>query len=118
LKSELQRNAQVGVDARRRVGSFQVDELDQENLFDDEQNTENRGTRRQSERVPYGPAVCRRRRFQAMTLALPVVTRCSARISERAAGPGDGISDVASFQCAGDRIPQGRHVGLPFRANR
>jgi hypothetical protein len=78
--------------AALRVGPFQVDELGQEDLFDEEQTTENRGARRQSERVLHGPAVCRRRRFRAMTLALPAVTRRSAR----AAGHDDGISDVAA----------------------
>ena len=60
--SQRQTTAANGIDGG--VGGNSIDLS--HDLFDEEQTTENRGARRQPERVAYGPVLCRRRRFQAM----------------------------------------------------
>ena len=70
-KSEMLRDAQLFAGAQRSNGPFQVDELGQEDFFQQEQTGENRGTHRQSAGVQFG----RRRHVQAMTLAPALVAR-------------------------------------------
>ena len=99
-KSEMLRDPQARAGCQCGISALLIDEMGQEDLFEEEEAGKNRGTDRQSARSRCGQMVFRRCRAQAMTIAPSLM---------------DGVRNCMGasrrFQFSGNKTPI-LHVGI------